>query len=66
MPHPGSGKGIPRCELYLLTDNSEELFSIAITAGATEVSAIGIRDWGHVVGYVSDRDGHIIAFASET
>ncbi|MFO7526595.1 MAG: hypothetical protein R6W68_14175 [Ignavibacteriaceae bacterium] len=63
-PPPSSGNGIPRCELYLLTDNIEEMFRIALTAGAKEISAIQPRNWGDTAGYVSDLDGHIIAFAS--
>jgi catechol 2,3-dioxygenase-like lactoylglutathione lyase family enzyme len=65
MPHPASGSGIPRCELYLLVENPEELFSTALDSGAIEVSKIQERDWGHRVGYVADPDGHIIAFAKE-
>jgi hypothetical protein len=62
-PHPNSGNGIPRCELYILTDNIEEAYNIAVKAGAKEISKICKRDWGDEVGYVADLDGHIIAFA---
>lgn len=62
-PHPNTGNGIPRCELYLMTDNIEEKYAISIAAGAKEVSKIQDRDWGDSVGYVTDPDGHIIAFA---
>lgn len=62
-PHPKSGNGIPRCELYLLVDTADEEFSIALKAGAKEVSSIQDRDWGDRVGYLADPDGHIIAFA---
>lgn len=65
IPHPASGNGIPRCELYLMVENPEELFSTALDSGAIEVSKIQERDWGHRVGYVADPDGHIIAFAKE-
>lgn len=64
-PHPASGNGIPRCELYLLVDSLSEAFEQSLKAGATEVSAIQDRDWGDRVGYVSDPDGHIIAFAEQ-
>lgn len=63
MPHPATGNGIPRCEIYLISDNIEELFSIALKNGAKEISKIQDRDWGDRVGYVSDFDGHVIAFA---
>ncbi len=62
-PHPSTGNGIPRCELYLHTDNLEESFNLAIKNGAKEISKIQDRDWGDTVGYVADPDGHIIAFA---
>ena len=63
-PHPKTGNGIPRCELYLLLDNIDEAYTIALKAGAKEVSEIQERGWGDRVGYLSDFDGHIIAFAS--
>lgn len=62
-PHPKTGNGIPRCELYLIADNIEEIFTIAKESGAKEISKIQDRDWGDSVGYVADFDGHIIAFA---
>ena len=63
-PHPSTGNGIPRCELYLHTNNIEESFNLAIKNGAKEISKIQDRDWGDTVGYVTDFDGHIIAFAT--
>lgn len=62
-PHPNTGNGIPRCELYLLMDSIEEAYARAIKVGAKEISKIADRDWGHNVGYVADPDGHIVAFA---
>ena len=59
---PGSG-GVPRCELYLKVDDINESFERAINAGAAEMSPVMQRDWGDIAGYVSDPDGHIIAFA---
>src|ERR1035437_621714 len=43
-PHPKTGNGIPRCELYILTDKIEELQKTAIENGAIEVSKIEDRD----------------------
>jgi uncharacterized glyoxalase superfamily protein PhnB len=63
-PHPSSGNGIPRCELYLLVEDSDKLNQYAISLGAKEISPVSLRDWGDKVGYVSDFDGHIIAFAA--
>ncbi|MFN8359163.1 MAG: VOC family protein [Candidatus Kapaibacterium sp.] len=63
MPHPRSGTGIPRCELYLRVADVEQTYSNALSAGARSVSAPARRSWGDVVCYVADYDGHIIAFA---
>ena len=66
LPHPTSGNGIPRCELYLQVENIETLFDLAKKAGAIEISPIALRDWGDYVGYLSDFDGHVIALASKS
>jgi len=65
-PHPGTGKGIPRCELYFYVDDVQLEFDNAIKSGAKLISAIVDRDWGDRVCYFSDPDGHIIAFAEKT
>lgn len=65
MPHPESGKGIPRCELYLHVDNVELEYQNTLQAGARLISAPADRDWGHRVCYFSDPDGHVIAFAEK-
>lgn len=62
-PHPGTGNGIPRCEIYLRTDNVESYFSRAVAVGGKIISEFSLRDWGDSVAYISDPDGHIIAFA---
>ena len=62
-PHPSTGSGIPRCELYLSVEDAQNEFSGALHAGATSVDPVAPRDWGDTVGYVADPDGHIIAFA---
>lgn len=66
LPHPTSGNGIPRCELYLQVENIESIFEEAKQAGATEISPITLRDWGDCVGYLADFDGHVIALASKS
>jgi lactoylglutathione lyase len=65
-PHPSSGNGIPRCELYIVLDEIEEAYEIALQSGAKEISNIEKRAWGDTVGYVADPDGHVIAFANNT
>jgi lactoylglutathione lyase len=63
VPHPESGNGIPRCELYLHVDNVQLEYDNALACGATLISDIAERDWGDRVCYFADPDGHIIAFA---
>jgi uncharacterized glyoxalase superfamily protein PhnB len=60
---PSSGNGIPRCELYLITEKPEQALQHALEAGAKEISRAELRSWGDTVAYCSDPDGHIIAFA---
>ena len=63
IPHPSSGHGIPRCELYLVVENAQTYINKGIQLGGREISKLSDRDWGDKVGYISDLDGHIIAFA---
>lgn len=65
LPHPNSGNGIPRCELYLKVNNPIEYIVRGIEFGGIEISKYQERDWGDKVGYISDLDGHIIAFAEK-
>lgn len=65
IPHPDSGNGIPRCELYLYVDDIQIEFENATKSGAKLISPIIVRDWGDKVCYFSDPDGHIIAFAEK-
>ena len=64
-PHPETGTGIPRCELYLSVKDLEKVFDNSIRAGAKLISPIAQRNWGDRVGYLADPDGHIIAFAEK-
>ncbi|MCF7802094.1 MAG: glyoxalase/bleomycin resistance/dioxygenase family protein [Candidatus Marinimicrobia bacterium] len=63
VPHPSTGNGIPRCELYLFVKNLSEWYKNAMHHGAKLVSPIERQDWGDRVAYFADPDGHIIAFA---
>ena len=65
LPHPSTAGGIPRCELYLKVKNAEEYILRGIQLCGKEISKFQIRDWGDKVGYISDLDGHIIAFAEK-
>lgn len=64
-PHPETGNGIPRCELYLTVASVKEEYEHALACGASLISTIGTRDWGDRVCYFADPDGHIIAFAEK-
>ena len=64
-PHPETGSGIPRCELYLRVDDVDAAYALAVAAGADEISAPTLRGWGERVGYLSDPDGHVLAFARQ-
>jgi len=52
-----------RAELYLHTPDVATAHQRALAAGAVEVSAPARRDWGDVVAYSLDPDGHVLAFA---
>jgi uncharacterized glyoxalase superfamily protein PhnB len=64
-PHPTTGNGIPRCELYFNVDDVEYEFQYALSIGATLISEIEVRSWNEKVCYFADNDGHIIAFAEK-
>lgn len=63
LPHPQTGAGIPRCELYLKVPNASAYLQRGMNAEAMAVSSLQMRDWGDQVGYIADPDGHVIAFA---
>ena len=63
LPDPASANGIPRAEVYLLVARAEIYYSRALQQGATPLSESAMRDWGHVVAYCMDTDGHVLAFA---
>jgi len=65
-PHPKEGNGIPRCELYLKVNLINDFTERALAAGANMINESAPRDWGDTVAYLSDPDGHIIAFAQTT
>ncbi|MCP4123307.1 MAG: hypothetical protein GY751_16260 [Bacteroidetes bacterium] len=63
VPSPGSGNGIPRCELYLFVNDPDENLEVALNAGAKIISRSKERNWGDLAAYCADPDGHILAFA---
>lgn len=66
LPDPAQADGIPRAEVYLLVDSPHEYHTRALDNGATELSPLQNRDWGHTVAYSLDHDGHVLAFACAT
>jgi catechol 2,3-dioxygenase-like lactoylglutathione lyase family enzyme len=62
-PDPQSGRGIPRCEMYWTVSDVNSFFQHAISLQTKIIAAPAAMDWGHRVCYLSDLDGHIIAFA---
>ena len=65
LPEMARCHGIPRAELYLVTNDARQFHSRALAAGARELSPLTQRDWGHLAGYSLDPDGHVLAFAQE-
>jgi uncharacterized glyoxalase superfamily protein PhnB len=63
VPHPDTGNGIPRCELYFHVEDVQMESENAHRMGAKPISPVIDRDWGDKVCYFADPDGHIIAFA---
>jgi len=65
LPHPNKGNGIPRCEFYFKVENPNEYIKRGIELGGKEISKLQNRNWGDKVGYISDLDGHILAFSQK-
>ena len=63
VPDPECRKGIPGCEIYLFVSDPDKYYEKAVKLNAVPVSEGRSRYWGDYVAYVSDPDGHIIAFA---
>lgn len=65
IPDPASASGIPRAELYLIVDDAQGYFHRAVKMGGKVCSPIQPRDWGAIVAYLTDPDGHVLAFAEK-
>lgn len=65
LPHPATGNGIPRCEIYLYVKDVRGIFDYAQQLGIPIISPVSDRDWGDRVCYFADPDGHVIAFAEK-
>lgn len=62
-PHPSTGNGIPRNEVYLYVNDPENYYNRALKAGGKAISEFQERNWGDSVAYCADPDGHILAFS---
>lgn len=60
LPEIASGV---KAELYVVVEDAGAHHERALAAGARELSPLTPRDWGHVVAYSVDPDGHVLAFA---
>ncbi|MBN2081656.1 glyoxalase [bacterium] len=63
LPHPATGGGIPRAELYLRVDDPQAGLDRLVESGGTSISAAQLRPWNDVVAYGADPDAHVIALA---
>ena len=63
LPDPAAASGIPRSELYLTLPDADSFHQRALAAGAKELSPLAMRNWGHLVAYSLDPDGHVLAFS---
>jgi hypothetical protein len=66
LPDPSSARGIPRAEVYLKTEGAAKYHARALAGGARELDVMRLRDWGDLVAYSLDPDGHVLAFAEAT
>lgn len=64
LPDPAGARGVPRAEVYLVVDDPAACHARALAAGAVELSPLAERNWGDMVAYCLDPDGHVLAFAS--
>ena len=58
-----AGSDVARAELYLLVECPDAWYARALLAGAKPLSPSQLRDWGDLVAYCADPDGHILALA---
>ncbi len=65
VPHPETGNGIPRCEIYLTVKEPETYLDRLVSSGGKLIGSVELRSWGDETGYGADPDGHILAFAKK-
>lgn len=55
----------PKAEVYLVVDDPGRYHQRSLDSGATELSPMQSRKWGHRAAYSMDPDGHVLAFAEK-
>lgn len=60
----GNKNNFPKSEVYLRLENPQNYYERAIALGAISISPMAERNWGATAGYVTDIDGHLIAFST--
>jgi catechol 2,3-dioxygenase-like lactoylglutathione lyase family enzyme len=60
LPEQGAISG---AELYFYVDDPAAMLGRALALGARLLSEVAPREWGDLVGYCSDPDGNVVAFA---
>ncbi len=63
IKNPALAAGIPRAELYLSVEQPQQYHQRALQAGANELKAYSLMNWGDMAAYSLDPDGHILVFA---
>lgn len=63
FPDPEEARGVARSELYLTVADPQAFLDRAVASGARLLSPLMARDWGDDACYVTDLDGHVVAFA---
>ena len=63
LPDPSEGSAFARAEIYLEVADPGAAHARALAEGASELSPLSVRDWGHEAAYSITPDGHVLAFA---
>lgn len=61
--HPVLGDGLGRTELYLHVTDVAAAMECAVDHGGAVLSEPVLKDWGEIVGYVTDPEDNVIALA---
>lgn len=62
---PNCSKDNVKCEIYIRSDNANQIYNNALSAGGELISGFELRNWGEEVAYCLDLDGNLLAFAKK-